>query len=255
MEPIITYSTPVIYNRKRTYGTAIGTTSGGRTLKRVRITSRRTLAPLRTGGYRGYGGGLRRYTFRKLRSIVKNWQPPEQKYVDVNANATGASNAGNIVLLNGIANGNGVSERIGRKVTMTSSYIKMTFDISGAGVNTMTWRVMLVYDAQPNQLAFTLANLLQSGAAVTNTISALNLDNRDRFNVLLDKTFTAVKGTDTGKAICKLYKKMKLNTIYDATGGTIADITTGALCLVVIAESTDAAAQYNYYVRTRYVDV
>jgi len=59
----------------------------------------------------------------------------------------------------------------------------------------------------------------------------------------------------TGKAVCKLYKKMKLNTIFDATGGTIADITTGALCLVVIAESTDATAQYNYYVRTRYVDV
>lgn len=217
----------------------------------MRYTNRKGVSALQLGY-----GRRRKFTFRRLKSIVRNYQTPEQKYNDNTQTGTSIA-TGTQQLLNDIANGNGVSDRIGRKITMTSALIRLNWDMSAATNNTNTIRVMLVYDSQPNQAQYAGSDLLadaSSGAAGLNILSPLNLDNRDRFTILHDKQFSMVKGTETEKCQMQIYKKFRLSCTYDNTTGTIADLTTGALYLDVRAENSDATAVFKYYTRLRYID-
>lgn len=250
MEPI--YSTPSVYGRKRTFasmGMAITPT-----VKRVRTTVRRSYAPGSTRGWRSYGYG-RRSLGKRLRNLLSKWSPPERKYSESSAFALATDTIGVFRLMNSIGEGAGPTERVGRRITCTDFLVRLNFTIAAATITDQTIRVMIVYDAQTNSGAPTAAELLanaSTGSAVM--VSPMNLDNRERFKILAEKQFTMVKGTETERAFIKIYKKIKLPTVYDAgtTGG--GSISTGSIYLCVFGRQNDVASTYDFYGRVRFID-
>lgn len=196
----------------------------------------------------------------------------EQKAVTVNSTTRQLNTTGSFNLLNFSVPGTDINQRVGRKIMCKSIFIRGF--ISPEGGNTaivagtletfaQLGRCIVFVDNQPNGAAPAVTDLL----AEATSVSQLNLDNRDRFKVLMDKTFgvpNSVKSFTATGSTCgsygncipfKKYKKIMVETVYNAgTAGTIADINSGALYMfwignVVAGTGTDTNATISTRVR------
>lgn len=198
---------------------------------------------LRTGGWRGVPG-----------------RRGELKYVDV-LNAQDTTPGGVLVLLNGLAPGTGASQRIGKKCHFRSLLLRYNLGANAASGTAFQGyvRIMVFLDTQANATAPTVAQLLET---ITSS-SPMNMDNRDRFKVLYDQGVPMSQAV-TSSSDCrfiKVYKKMNITTIYNnGTAGTVADITSGSIYLLSIAEQAGAGTapgaypRYDFVSRLRYDD-
>jgi len=93
--------------------------------------------------------------------------------------------------------------------------------------------------------------------------SPLNLNNRDRFRVLMDKfcpmgAYNNVATTavaDRTVQLVKKYLKLNLETIFDGTSAAIGDIQTGAIFMLCIGTNGVAAgSSLGCQIRLRFVD-
>lgn len=202
-------------------------------------------APLATYGWYG------RYN-RRGRS--------ELKTVDTALNQV-ISNTGTMFLFNGISQGTDYTNRDGRIVTMKSIYwrFSITPNINATALAAGdSVRILIVYDCQTNGTAPTPANILQ----VVNPHSPMNLNFRDRFKVLYDKqigmsaaiytTGALTTGSPTLKSF-SMYKKLDMETVYQSTAGAVADISTGAVYLMLLGLA-DQGSQCIGYCRIRFTD-
>lgn len=181
----------------------------------------------------------------------------EKKVNDIATAAYACDTTGSVTALNLIDEGTGDSARIGRKIQLTSVQIRGFIQPADADTGDSMVRVMLVWDKQVNGVIATIANILS--AATAN--SFMNLDNRERFKVVCDEKFTLqqfnVASSLSGSALplVDVYKKFSGVTIYDGTGGGIADINTGAMYLVTIGTAVAAiGATAQLACRVRYTD-
>lgn len=190
--------------------------------------------------------------------------PGELKAIDVvPSSSTCVLTTAGITLLNGVATGTDFTNRIGRKITMKSLFIRGWLqgqDIQNGSPLGNLCRIMVVYDKQPNGAALT-------GLQVLKTIDAadqLNLDNRDRFSVLVDKTVAlgtitnvatqAVAGSPTCRAI-KIYKRLNLDVQFIGTDATVASIQTGSLYLLTCgSQATSDGHTFYFSSRVRFTD-
>lgn len=187
-----------------------------------------SMVPLRSGGYRPNN------VERKVN---------DTGFVQYNVNTTG-----NFTLLANPAVGANFNERIGRKITLKSVFIRglLTFQ------NAIEWnanqvsaaqlaRFMLVWDTQPNGAIPAITDVLNTNEAA----SQLNLNNRDRFRILSDREWalgpfqtgagTSMVAGDKCSVPFKKYKKLNLEMIFNGNStGTIADINSGALYMLWI---------------------
>jgi len=171
----------------------------------------------------------------------------EKKFMDVQLLYT-SWNVSNsyIVLLNGVATGTDYNTRIGREVTMRSTYQRMFISDP---TNIQQVRCMLVYDKQPTGVLPAITDILEYNDAN----SPNNLNNRDRFTIISDKVYTtSPQGTEI--RFVKKYKKLRTVTTYNNTGNGIADISTGALYFVAFAFNNVATTTLSGYSRTRFID-
>lgn len=172
--------------------------------------------------------------------------------------------------------GAGFYNRIGRRIRMKSLQISGQIAISGgnaAAIAAQFARVMVVYDRQPNgafpSVSDVLQNYDQAGATSANqtAFQHLNMNNRDRFQVLRDRKLilpplgingvTAfsdqlVVDPNLGDNTTFLFKEfIKLNGAEfhaKASTGLIGDIATGSIFLLVIS-SADANATAGWQVQ------
>lgn len=199
---------------------------------------------------------------------VGGWASPslggELKFKDTNLSyvfPSGSTVFSAATLLNGIAPGSDATSRIGRKVTIKSLLLRWTTGFTAAanapdadgGFNT---RILVVYDKQPNANTAAITDVLKEDFFS----SVTNLDNRDRFVILMDKiTPPASMGGDlqtSGKKFIRLNNEEVFNA---GTAGTIGDITTGSILLFVAQSgggtySTGNAMGFNGRARIRYQD-
>ena len=177
--------------------------------------------------------------------------------------------------------GSDYTNRIGRKVVVKSIGFRAYSCLSasqqnaanlGANANVFargqTQRVMLVYDSQPNGVTSNPADILTSQT----TLAMNNLNNRDRYRVIWDKVLTFDPYhvvTDATPVITDatfnragqywtMWKKCNRETIFQANGGTIADVATGAYLLLMVASETTTAFVGNsirYQIRFRFEDM
>lgn len=166
---------------------------------------------------------------------------PERKYLDILGNQV-ISTIGSPTLLNGIAEGSDNTQRIGRKITMRSLQLKgqvalSQVDLGVVGTypeNADTIRIAIVFDKQANGVAPAVGDVWNvSGGAAFAPYSARNMDNVDRFDVLMQDQVT-LNLSGPGAAIVDRYLKINLPVRYTGTAGAIANITTGSLYLFAL---------------------
>lgn len=166
----------------------------------------------------------------------KNRRGPEVKFIDLSTNLN-PSLAGTGTLsgvLNGCAQGTDAVQYIGREIDMTSLYwmidVYMQAGTTGAG----PIRVVIVYDKEAEGAAPTIAAGAQTDIFATDDIQAvMNLNNRDRFIVLVDEIVECIGTAGPQSAFRKGYRKMSLPVVFNASAAaTIAAINTGSIYAV-----------------------
>jgi len=182
----------------------------------------------------------------------------EKKFVDIAAANYAADTTGAVTPLNLANEGSGVSQRIGRKITIKSVQVRGYISHESTTNGVVLTRVMLVWDKQVNGVAATISEILSASTSE----SFMNLDNRERFVVLKDKHVTLGVRDQTAGLIDKsvsqpinIYKQLPAGseTIFDGTGSGIADVNTGALYLVTIG-SAGTGSVLHCATRVRYTD-
>lgn len=189
----------------------------------------------------------------------------EKKFFDTTRAAVAFSTAGTIAnpSLNIVPEGNGESDRIGRKITITNIRVKGQSSINSqtTSVGSTICRVMFYVDHQTNGAAATVTEILETG--VYN--SYRNLANQERFTILMDKSYpmNVLSATITSadviatQQVAKPFafsKKCNINVEYDnsATTGAITTQRSNNIGCLIIAEA--ATATLEYICRIRYTD-
>ncbi len=188
---------------------------------------------------------------------------PEMKFFDsdVADNPVGATLT--INLLTTIPEGNGESERIGRKITLRQASILYHMNLpaaTAAGSTATTVRCMLIQDTQTNGAAFVAADLLD-----TDVLSSFNnLANSSRFKIIYKEEFVLSAGgaAASGAAFvfsedqAYLRKTLKLNIPMEfdnsATTGVITSIRSNNLYWCTQADAALCVATGQ--IRLRYSD-
>lgn len=245
--------------------------------------SSRAFAKKRKGGQGG------RVVKLKSRKAMKMTVAPavagaggvERKSVDVNGSvAFPVNTAVTVTLLNGLATGTDYYNRTGRKVVGKS--LRLRGDIKPTATTTNIYpggflRMAVVLDRQPdaNPGSVTWADVFQNqdnaGTTSNQVTAGVNLNNRDRFKILRDKTFqvptfyyqsvtpnanifSGYPSLADGEQLCVdwFIPLQDLVTQYSGTGAM--NITTGSLFIVSQSDQNTGVWTFNFSSRYRYTD-
>jgi len=181
--------------------------------------------------------------------------------------------ATNVVLLNAIQNGAGFYNRVGSRVEMKNLHIRGVVGLS-ATATTGNLRLIIVYDRQPTGALPTIATLLQSrdqtGASANGSSAEINLENRDRWQIVRDMQWYAPAGTYTAGVVTnqaypgvsshtwdvnEFIKLKGLGVHFNSTANPvdITNIATGALYAFFVADN-DSVYTASVGFRLRYND-
>jgi len=185
----------------------------------------------------------------------------ETGFVDVAATSYNLDTTGSIALLNTVAQGASVSQRVGKKIQLKSLQFRGSVANSSTAV-TNDCAMMIVYDKRPTGSLPAITDIL----VTANSSAFLNDANSGRFTILKRLDFLLV-GNPTAvanyqpnmAATLDSWLSLKgLPTIYKAAGtGAIGDIEQGALYLVTVGSTAagTAAATLGAAFRLRFIDV
>jgi len=175
--------------------------------------------------------------------------------------------------LNGIAQGDGESERDGRRVIMKSIQIegRIAFAASADQADIVTAPnifIALVWDKQTNQAQLNSEDVFTNPGAATGLAAnpMRDLQYSTRFEVLktwrLSRPPSPAAGTDgtntnsvkTPDVLFRFYKKLpNIPVTFNGTGATVASITDNSLHLIAYASQVTQASTINYNSRLRFV--
>lgn len=226
-------------------------TKGGRT-RRYSKYSRNT--------QRGMGlmaiGRPSRFGELKCFDLVINSPTSSLPIVSTAAGAEPAAAFTGITELNDITQGAAVYQRVGTKVVLKSVEVGGVLQIIDEDdTHTGQVRLMVVYDRQPNGAFPTMASILSDNVTGAPAyLTCMNIANRSRYLILRDQLFDIDIGGHGQTQTFKIYTKCSLDSEYGATAGTIGDLTTGALYLVMFAMSAGDVELYSMHSRVRYLD-
>jgi len=198
----------------------------------------------------------------------------EKKVYDVGPSTKACNATGTVTAMFIPTLGSDMQNRIGRKTCIKKIFLRGFITLEAASdtlgacnAESQAARVMMVWDSQPNGAIAAIADILKDPASATE--SQLNIDNRDRFKVIWEKNFVfdpfilpgGTVNAGVSNRTCYFFKKFKrvnLETIFNNTnGGTIADISSGALLLVTVgtvAAGADLNSNLFFTHRTRFAD-
>lgn len=215
-----------------------------------------TSVPLRLRGKVRFGGNYGKASAGEL------------KFHDVQVLCPNVSPAAGFAFpsLNIIPQGDGQSERNGRKIVVRKISMRGSFDSAIQEIGTTRMRLIVALDKQCNGAAASVDTLL-TGADID---SFRNLDNSPRFKVLLDKNVDIQPNTNRTVSVatgitsetCSVHKTFKWNKnvnipiIYDSSlaTGVLSTIRSNNLFCVVLAETVAANADFFCVCRLRYYD-
>lgn len=143
------------------------------------------------------------------------------------------------------------NNRIGSQVRATSLSYRYSINIHASATDTIV-RVMFLVDTMCNGAVPTATDVLtaESVNGMRNTSFGA------RFHVFRDRTHVLSTG-DRGKVFVKGYIKLPRRygrVEFDSNAGTVADITSNNLLMLVIADEVTNDPAFTAVVRTRYLD-
>lgn len=172
---------------------------------------------------------------------------PEVKVIDTSISDAALTNAGSVIVVNACSEGTTGTTRVGRKINMTSVeyWAKLTCGNSQTGqtASNDAIRVSIVYDHQVNQAAPAYSDIYTSSGTSSAPLGYRSINNLDRFEVLATDTFNFDASSNI-TAVAHRYVPIKWDTRYDTgNAGTVADIISGGLFVVICPMFAAAGAQ------------
>lgn len=161
---------------------------------------------------------------------------------------------GVLTLINGCAQGTTAFTRIGRRIKMTSLYIRIWNLTAATQVGSSTTRIIVVYDKQSNATAPVATDILLADGIQNGN----NLSNSRRFVTLCDKVMQSIGPAGPQAAYKKIYLKLNHPVEFNTgSAGTIGDIQTGAVYVLLYANggTTTAGSSHQTFTRIRFVDL
>lgn len=205
------------------------------------------------------------------------YDAPELKFADISGTillpiqALGSGTAGealqpSLEVLNAVVEGTDAINRIGRKISMKSIQGRYIFTLQGAttgtqpaGIEGGLVRLLIVYDRSTNGSLPSSTDILQ-GAFQLSAVAPLNLNNRERFVVLIDE-YLNLDPQNKQAGIIEFYRQLPRDVqdvIYNGgNAGTAADIQTGgiySLWTTTIQATAGTNLGGTAYNRIRYLD-
>lgn len=204
----------------------------------------------------------------------------EVKTCDVNSTSVAVSTTGVFTCLNIIEQGAAFYQRVGLQAVMKSLRLSGFFILSGtnAAATALDYvRLIIFYDRQANKAFPSQADILQltneAGTTESTSLSNINMYNRDRFKIIRDDRIllppAGAAGVAANSPFVYIDPEMKMNvdhyvklgdleTQYNQTnGGSVADIQTGSLNLLVVSNqvlAANSAYDFVFTARLRYMD-
>jgi len=160
------------------------------------------------------------------------------------ANGQTVGIVGTVGVMNNTTVGAAANQRIGRKIVMKSLFVRGEITAPVAQTLSGNARIVILYDRQPNAAAPAATLPFSSLVANQDSNSLMNLDNRERFKVLMDIDMP-IAPIGSGNAVATFNRYIKLNyeTDYNTgNAGTIADITSGAVLIFTSCGQSMVAA-------------
>lgn len=186
----------------------------------------------------------------------------EEEIKEHNTSGTFTTDNGDVwaagTYLNDIDVGNTSETRIGNKIVLKNLRIRWqaVFNIAETTVNAL--RIVILVDRKPD-------GALPTGAQIFNQNSILgNINSADpefagRFQLLADKTIGIGQGTQgimvpRNKHITPLYIQKDIKTMYNASGGGIADCMKGSLLMFMCSGTASHAVEVIWNAKIKYAD-
>lgn len=185
---------------------------------------------------------------------------PELKFLDqLNSTASPLAGTGTITgPLNGCAQGTDAIQHIGRQITMKSLYWMWQGNLAATTTGAGAVRLVILYDKEAEGVAPTIFAGAQTDAFnQDNILAQMNLNNRDRFIVLVDELVECIGAAGPQAFMRKGFRKIALPVVFNAgAGATVAAINTGSIYAFTWALGTFAvaAATQNLQTRIRFED-
>ncbi len=184
---------------------------------------------------------------------VKRLVNVEFKHHNLQVLDTAVTDAGNILNLSLLSQGDTSTTRDGGSVKFTSLRLSYSLRIHASAAHT-NMRVMIVHDKQTNQAQFTLADLLFDASVNDNIYSPPNINNASRFRILYDKVHTLNASASNSQITRQVYKKLNMKTRYDANVGDVTDLTQDSMSIVFIGDQTTNDPVHSFNYRARFID-
>lgn len=192
-----------------------------------------------------------------------HYHAAEKKVADIGHTNYGASTTAVFTLLNGIAVGDDITNRDGRRVHLKSLFIRGFVGPEDSNTTFQLARLLVVYDKQANGGTPVTTDVLNTATAT----APMNLNNRERFKVILDRQYVmghydvasaAPAAPIAASPTCHsvyLWKPLREDTIYNTTTGVISAIATGSLWMITIGSSVAGQGSiFQLSIRLRFVD-
>ncbi len=186
---------------------------------------------------------------KKVNKILFN---QEKKKLEHTASITMSATPG-IVPLTLVAQGDGGAEREGNSIVIKSLSLKIAVEMDTSQTSGNLNRFMIVQDNSVNGTQFTDGELLQIPGISQNIVSALNLDNSQRFRVLWNKV-VALAPNGIESAYREKFMKFNLKARYSGTGALISGVKTHGLFFVHMTDLPSAQNTLTYDIRIRFAD-
>jgi len=213
-----------------------------------------------TGGYRKRARGSKpaAAAAAAVTKIVRRvaLKTHELKQLNTNVLGLGVTSAMQLTLINGLAQGTGGDDRIGRDVY--NEFVDLRYQINTNANVPEVVRVLVVYDKTCRGSSFASSDLFATTTATFLPVSNFNADNLGvRFRILYDRTHDNLPPTTTAIATRSYRARVPVKSkshYYDIAGATIAAIDAGSLFLVYVSYSA-ASSTISYDTMLNFRDV
>jgi len=191
------------------------------------------------------------------------WSEWEEKVIENTvATINPVTSAGTVIPYNVVSLGTDFTNRVGRLIDLSCIHFKCVAkaDQTQPSQEPDTVRIMLIHDLNPKGAATVPA--VTDILTTADIFSGINLNNRQRFEVLMDDIIELQACNYTGSVLVAGSPKSRyletelevgIRTIFSGNTGTITDIINGSILMLAIA-FTGGVTELNHYCRIRFTD-
>lgn len=177
----------------------------------------------------------------------------ERKLIDTGTVTINVSNAPSPIVLAAPPRGDDYTQRNGRSIKLTSTYMKGLVKINPASTANQFVRIVIGVCLQPNGTGTNPSAITLFGTATPAITAMYDLNFRNFYRIMYDKVVTVTPDWDT--RIVKYGKKYQMHVIFNSgSSGSFTDIMTNALFMLVFSDQTANLPTFQFDVRSRYVD-